>query len=159
MFTNRATAPSFSSHSISAPPTSFSWTNKASRSPLSRCWFAPAPSGPLPRSVPASNATAVGQGSSATALGATSLGQASVASGSGATALGTGSSAGFANSAAIGSGVTTTRVNQVALGTATNTYTLAGVTSAASLAAQTGPTKVLTTDALGNLAAARLTPH
>jgi hypothetical protein len=110
-------------------------------------------------SVQASNATAVGQGSSATALGATSLGQASVASGSGATALGTGSSAGFANSAAIGSGVTTTRVNQVALGTATNTYTLAGVTSAASLAAQTGPIKVVTTDALGNLAAASFTPQ
>jgi hypothetical protein len=110
-------------------------------------------------SVQASNATAVGQGSSATALGATALGQASVASGSGATAIGTGSSAGFANSAAIGNGVTTTRANQVAVGTAANTYTLAGVTSAASTAAQTGPTKVVTTDAFGNLAAASFTPQ
>jgi autotransporter adhesin len=62
--------------------------------------------------------------------------------------------AAFSNSAAIGSGVTTTRANQVAVGTATNTYTLAGVTSAASLAAQSGPTQVVTTDAFGNLAAA-----
>jgi hypothetical protein len=93
----------------------------------------------------ADNATAVGQGSHATALGATALGQASVAA--------------FSNSAAIGSGVTTTRANQVAVGTAANTYTLAGVTSAASLAAQTGPTKVVTTDAFGNLAAASFTPQ
>lgn len=91
------------------------------------------------------NATAVGQGSQATAIGATALGQASVAA--------------FSNSAAIGSGVTTSRANQVAVGTATNTYTLAGVTSAASLAAQTGPTKVVTTDAFGNLAAASFTPQ
>lgn len=82
-----------------------------------------------------------------------------MASGSGATALGTNSSAAFANSAAIGSGVTTTRANQVAVGTATNTYTLAGVTSTASTAAQTGPTKVVTTDAFGNLAAASFTPQ
>src|SRR5260370_40834680 len=52
MFTSRATAPSFSSHSISAPPTSFSWTNKASRSPMSGYWFAPARSGPVTRTGP-----------------------------------------------------------------------------------------------------------
>jgi hypothetical protein len=37
--------------------------------------------------------------------------------------------------------------------------TLAGINSAASLAAQTGPTKVVTTDAFGNLAAASFTPQ
>ena len=46
----------------------------------------------------------------------------------------------------------TTRANQIAVGNAGNTYTLAGLTSAASLAAQTGPTSVVTTDAAGNLA-------
>ncbi len=40
----------------------------------------------------------------------------------------------------------------MSLGTATNTYTAAGINSAASLAAQTGPTRVVTSDAGGNLA-------
>jgi len=35
-----------------------------------------------------------------------------------------------------------------------NTYRMAGITSAASLAAQSGPTSLVTTDAAGNLAAA-----
>jgi hypothetical protein len=74
-------------------------------------------------------------------------------------ALGLNTSATFANSTAIGGGAVTARVNQVAVGTAANTYTLAGVTSAASLAAQTGPTQVVTTDAFGNLAAASFTPQ
>ena len=38
----------------------------------------------------------------------------------------------------------------------TNTYTLAGINSAASLAAQTGTLRVVTTDAAGNLASAPL---
>jgi hypothetical protein len=54
---------------------------------------------------------------------------------------------------AIGRGVTTTRTGQVLVGTPGNTYTLPGITSAASLAAQTGPLSVVTTDANGNLAA------
>lgn len=95
--------------------------------------------------VAGNNSTAVGQGSSATALGATALGQ--------------GSSATFANSAAIGSGVSTTRANQVAIGTTANTYTLAGVSSAASLATQSGPLKVVTADAAGNLATASFAPQ
>ena len=37
-------------------------------------------------------------------------------------------------------------------GTATNTYTTPGITSAASKAAQTGPTQIVTSDASGNLA-------
>jgi autotransporter adhesin len=75
------------------------------------------------------------------------------------TALGTGTGATFANSTAIGVGTITARANQVAVGTTANTYTLAGVTSAASLAAQSGPTHVVTSDAAGNLAAASFSPQ
>lgn len=53
---------------------------------------------------------------------------------------------------AIGNGAVATRENQFALGTAANTYTTAGITSAASKAAQTGPTQLVTSDAGGNLA-------
>ena len=70
-----------------------------------------------------------------------------------ASALGNQASAGFANSVAIGNGATTSRANQVALGTADNTYTLAGVNSAASTAAQSGPVGLVTTDQNGNIAA------
>lgn len=58
-----------------------------------------------------------------------------------------------ANSIAIGSGVIASRAGQIALGASSNTYTLAGVTSDASRAAQSGPLQVVTTDASGNLAA------
>ena len=64
------------------------------------------------------------------------------------------SSAAFTNSTAIGNGATTTRANQQSFGTVTNTYTMSGITSAASLAAQTGPVRAVTTDANGNLATA-----
>lgn len=74
------------------------------------------------------------------------------ATGTDATALGYGATASHANSTAIGTGATTTRSNQIVLGTATNTYTMPGVTSAASQAAQVGPTQVMTTDAYGNIA-------
>jgi trimeric autotransporter adhesin len=68
-------------------------------------------------------------------------------------AIGNGASATFANSAAFGAGATATAPNQIAVGTASNTYRLAGITSAASLSAQSGPTYMVTTDASGNLAA------
>lgn len=58
----------------------------------------------------------------------------------------------FSNSTAIGTGATTSRANQQSFGTAANTYTLAGVTSGASKAAQNGPLQVVTSDASGNLA-------
>jgi hypothetical protein len=74
-------------------------------------------------------------------------------------AIGSNTIAGLSNSVAIGSNVATTRANQVAVGTASNTYTLAGVSSAASLAAQTGPVKVVTADAQGNLATASFSPQ
>jgi trimeric autotransporter adhesin len=75
-----------------------------------------------------------------------------VATGTNSVALGMGASATHNNAAAIGSGATTTRDNQVVVGTATNTYTTPGITSNASIAAQSGPLSIVTTDANGNLA-------
>jgi hypothetical protein len=53
-------------------------------------------------------------------------------------AIGSNAKATFDNSAAIGTGATTSRANQQSFGTAANTYTLAGITSGASKAAQSG---------------------
>ncbi len=80
------------------------------------------------------------------------------ATGANSTALGTGANAAFVGSTAIGAGAVTTRANQIALGTAASTYTAAGINSAASLAAQTGKTFFVTTDAAGDLAASPLNP-
>ncbi|MER8633736.1 YadA-like family protein [Mesorhizobium opportunistum] len=85
------------------------------------------------------NATAVGASAKANATNATALGASAVAN--------------YSNSIAIGVGATTTRDNQVVLGRDTNTYTLAGIHSQASTDAQSGPTYLVTTDAVGNLAA------
>lgn len=76
------------------------------------------------------------------------------ASGADSTAVGYGANAAYDNSTALGNGATTTRANQVAIGTGSNTYTMAGVASDASRAAQVGATQVLTTDAYGNIASA-----
>ena len=100
----------------------------------------------------ATRTTAIGFNSTASAVGATAIGLDSTASGLSSIAIGDQSRAAFTNSAAIGAGVTATRANQQVFGTATNTYTLAGVTSAASLAAQTGPVGFVTSDGAGNLA-------
>ena len=81
-----------------------------------------------------------------------------IASGASTTAVGESARATFDNSTAIGRGVSTTRVNQVAIGSTTNTYTLAGLPSAASLAAQSGPTQFVTTDANGTLATSSFGP-
>jgi hypothetical protein len=99
-------------------------------------------------------ASAFGQNSTAAGNATTAIGQASQATATGATALGAGATATFANSTAIGSGASSTAANQVSIGTASNTYRMSGITSAASLAAQSGPTSLVTTDAAGNLAAA-----
>ena len=80
------------------------------------------------------------------------VGQGASASGLNSSAFGQGASAGFANSTAIGALAHTTRDNQIAFGGAANTYTAAGITSAASLAAQSGTKQVVTSDANGNLA-------
>jgi autotransporter adhesin len=68
-------------------------------------------------------------------------------------AIGTQARAGGHESVAIGAGAVASRPGQVAIGTAGSTYTLPGLASAASRAAQSGPTQVVTTDAAGNLAA------
>lgn len=97
----------------------------------------------------------------AVAIGANaSAGTKSVALGEGAKALGVGSvaigenatTANLDNAVAIGSGATATRNNQVVLGTSSNTYTMPGITSSASRAAQKGPLQMVTTDSNGNLA-------
>ena len=93
------------------------------------------------------SANASGAGTSNTAVGANSI-----ATGGNASAFGTGASATFANSAAFGNGATATRASQQVFGTGANTYTMGGITSAASRAAQTGPLQVVTSDASGNLA-------
>jgi hypothetical protein len=87
------------------------------------------------------------------------FGDGAVATGGNATALGPGASATFANSVAIGNGASTSAANQVSIGTASNTYRMPGITSAASLAAQSGTLKVVTTDPNGNLAAASFSPQ
>jgi hypothetical protein len=46
----------------------------------------------------------------------------------------------------------------VSIGTASNTYRMPGIASAASLAAQSGPTSFVTTDANGNLATSSFNP-
>jgi trimeric autotransporter adhesin len=86
------------------------------------------------------NTNNVGIGFSATATGVNS------------TAIGNGASATFANSAAFGNGATATRDNQQVFGTASNTYTMSGIASSASRAAQSGPVQIVTSDASGNLA-------
>jgi hypothetical protein len=102
--------------------------------------------------------TATGVGAHATGIGSTATGVGAQATADNATALGRGATAGFANSMALGQGVATTRADQVMVGTATNTYTLAGVASAQSRAAQTGPTNFVTSDQAGNLATSNYGP-
>lgn len=101
---------------------------------------------------------AIGQDSVASGVSSLAVGTRAAAASDTATAIGTGATAGFANSTAIGSGATATAANQVAIGTASNTYRMAGVASAASLAAQSGPVSFVTTDAAGNLATSSFNP-
>jgi len=82
----------------------------------------------------------------------TAIGDGAVSSAINTTAIGEASSASHDGSTAIGYGAKTTRENQISMGTATSTHTLAGVTSDASRAAQSGPTQYITSDANGNLA-------
>lgn len=85
-------------------------------------------------------------------LNATAIGNEARADGNAATALGQGAQANFDGSTAIGQGVVSDRANQVKLGHGDNTYTLSGLASSASLAAQTGPIHFVTSDTSGNLA-------
>jgi autotransporter adhesin len=98
------------------------------------------------------NSTALGRSANTSGAGATAIGVNASAEGTDAVSLGRGAVAKQDSAMAIGSGVTTTRANQVAIGTQRNSYTLAGVGSAQSRAAQTGATSFVTSDASGNLA-------
>jgi hypothetical protein len=98
------------------------------------------------------NSAALGANSTASGNASSAIGQGATAAGDFSVALGQGASAPFANSIAIGQGAATTRANQVMLGNVSNTYTLPGIASAASKAAQTGPVQIVTSDASGNLA-------
>lgn len=102
----------------------------------------------------AANSFAAGAGATVAATGTNgvAVGNNAHVAGANGIAIGNGSSAGFANSVAIGNGASTTRANQISTGTATNTYTMAGITSAASRAAQSGAIQFVTSDANGNLA-------
>lgn len=96
---------------------------------------------------------AVGQGSDAAGTGSIAVGRNSSAMASSATAMGASASAAFYNSAAFGYGAAATRADQQVFGTSSNTYTMPGLTSAGSSAAQSGPLALVTTDQGGNMAA------
>ena len=106
--------------------------------------------------VNATNALVVANTATVTGDRAIAIGNAVSVSGANAVAIGSNTSASFDNSVAIGNGATVTRANQQVFGTAANTYTMPGITSAASRAAQSGPTQVVTSDASGNLATSTL---
>lgn len=97
-------------------------------------------------------AVAVGEAAIASGLAATALGNASEAAGADSIVLGANSTASYDNSVAIGTGVTTQFANQFLMGTTAHIYTMPGITSDASRAAQTGDLELVTTDANGNLA-------
>ena len=84
--------------------------------------------------------------------GATAIGFSAIANALNGTAVGSNSNASFTNSAAFGNGAIATRANQQVFGSTTNTYTMSGITSTDSQAAQTGALQLVTTDLTGNLA-------
>lgn len=102
--------------------------------------------------------TTVGNFNTTGGANAVAIGSGNTANGASAIAIGNGSSANFTNSAAFGVGATATRANQQVFGTATSNYTMPGITSASSLANQTGATQFVTSDAGGNLATAGFGP-
>ncbi len=98
-----------------------------------------------------STASAFGQNSNATGDASTAIGQASVATATGATAVGTGATwrRSPTRRRSVSGATRRPQANQVAIGTATNTYMLFNA-PAASLAAQSGPASLVTSDANGN---------
>jgi hypothetical protein len=104
----------------------------------------------------ASGSSILGSNNTVNAVNAIAIGNSATVTGNSAIAMGNNAQAAFANSVAIGNGAVTTRANQQVFGTAATTYTMPGITSAASRAAQSGPVQVVTTDAAGNLATASL---
>jgi hypothetical protein len=89
----------------------------------------------------------VGSGASKTAMGANAK-----ATANGASAFGSGAAAPLPFSMALGIGSLTVAPNQISIGTLTNLYRLPGITSPASLASQSGPVSIVTSDAAGHLA-------
>src|SRR5258708_17062710 len=110
----------------------------------------------LGNTVNATNAVVMGNSNTVTGASGVAIGNGASVAGANAIAMGTGASANFDNSAAVGTGATATRANQQVFGTASNTYTMGGITSAASRAAQSGATQIVTSDAGGNLATSTL---
>lgn len=100
--------------------------------------------------------TAAGSAATAAADRSSAFGAGAQATQIGATAVGAGAVASYANSTAIGAGAATSRASQIAIGTGSSTYSLAGIASEESRAAQSGPVQVVTSDAGGNLATADL---
>ena len=77
-----------------------------------------------------------------------------------ATLVGAGAStAGYAGSTALGAGALNTAEDQMMLGGANTTYAAPGLASAASLAAQQGATKFVSSDAAGRLATSPYGPN
>lgn len=101
-------------------------------------------------------ASAFGSGAQALGAGSVAIGENAQATQDGAVAIGANTQATHANAAAFGNGAVTTRTNQQVYGNASHTHTMAGITSAASRAAQTGPTQIVTSDSDGNLATSTL---
>ena len=87
----------------------------------------------------------------------TAIGNEARATGANASAFGSRAIATHSNSAAFGNGATTSRDDQQVFGTADNTYTMAGLTSAASATAQGAPTRIVTSNETGDLAARTVT--
>jgi autotransporter adhesin len=87
----------------------------------------------------------------ATGTGAVALGENNTATGTGAVAIGNANSATGDGAVAIGNGAVASRAGQIALGNNVSTYTLAGLSSDASNAAQQGAVRLVTTDLAGNL--------
>jgi len=93
----------------------------------------------------------VGFGASASGLNAIALGEEADASGISAIAIGTRARASFNDSVALGVGAVTERSNQMMFGRRSSNYTMPGLNSPGSKAAQTGEIALVTTDANGNL--------
>jgi autotransporter adhesin len=109
-----------------------------------------------PNTVTGNNSFAFGDGNVIAGNNSVAVGNSNTVTANNAVAIGNNTSATFANSVAIGNGATVTRTNQQVFGTASNTYTMPGITSAASAAAQIGPVQIVTSDAGGNLATSTL---
>jgi hypothetical protein len=106
--------------------------------------------------VNAGSAIAIGNANTVTGGNGIAIGTGVQVAGVNGIAIGKNANAGHAGSAAFGAGATTTRDNQQVFGTAGNTYTMSGIASAASAAAQSGQVQVVTSDASGNLATSSL---